>query len=319
MDERADGGGRRTLGRVNAAITIIVPGYQVEDWAGEALDSLRAQTFPHWRAVLVDDASTDATPRLFAAAAAADPRFRMVRHAGRQGLGAARNTGLDLVDTPYLGFLDADDAMTPHALARFHETLEATGSDFAVGAYVRLRPVPNGGDRRDGGSAGAYAAGEVQPWVAAATVPERHRTTLRDHPHAAGNIVAWSKVSRAAFWEGRRFPVGRAYEDQIVAEEMYVQAQAFDVLPDVCVLWRERADGTSITQGKDALPVLDDYLHAIRGGLAVLRDAGYEEALAVRLRLVHSLDLPPLLAIAETHPDPEYRRRIDAFLAELPA
>jgi glycosyltransferase involved in cell wall biosynthesis len=297
------------------AVTVIVPGFDVAGFAPEALASLRAQTRTDWTAVLVDDASADATGTVFAEAAAGDPRFRVVRHERRRGLSAARNTGLDLVDTPFLGFLDADDRMRPDALARWIDALDASGSDFAVGAYVRLRPSV------EGAGAVAYVAGAVQPWVAAATDPARAATTLRAHPAASGNIVAWSKLSRTEFWTrtGLRFPEGRLYEDQIVAQEMYTRARAFDVIPDVVVEWRERADGSSITQHKDALPVLREYLAAMRGGIDVLADAGQPAAVAERVRLIVAMDLPPLAAIAAQHPDAGYRRALGAFARDLVA
>ncbi|MBD7956805.1 glycosyltransferase family 2 protein [Microbacterium sp. Sa4CUA7] len=294
---------------MNAAITIIVPGFDVADYAAEALDSLRAQTRGDWMAILVDDASTDATGALFTAAAARDPRFRVVRHAERRGLSSARNTGLDLVETPYLGFLDADDVLTPTALERLAGALDETGSDFAVGAYVRLRPDATGG----------YAVGDVQPWVAAATEPGRRRTTIDEHPDASGNIVAWSKLSRIDFWRraGLRFPDGRLYEDQVVAQQMYSRARRFDVVPDVVVHWRERADGSSITQGKSALPVLREYLAAMVGGLDVLEHAGHAAAVRSRVRLILTMDLPPLVDLARIHPDDAYRRALGAFAREV--
>jgi glycosyltransferase involved in cell wall biosynthesis len=292
-------------------VTVIVPGFDVAEYAREALDSLRAQSLTRWTAVLVDDASTDDTGAIFDEAAASDDRFRVVHHATRGGLSAARNTGLDLAQTPYVGFLDADDRYTPHALERLVGTLERSGSDFALGAYVRLRPD----------TAGGYTAGEVQPWVAAATDPERLGTTLAAHPEASGNIVAWSKVSRLDLWhrEGLRFPVGKAYEDQILAQEMYVRARAFDVIPDVVVEWRERADGSSITQHKSELPVLRDYLEALAGGIAVLDAAEQRRAAASRIRLIRSMDLPPLEAIARDHADDEYREALGAFVQALSA
>ncbi|QIG40269.1 glycosyltransferase [Microbacterium sp. 4R-513] len=292
-----------------AAVTIIVPGYEVAAYAEEALDSLRAQTRDDWAAILVDDASTDGTAEIFADAAADDPRFRLVRHDIRQGLAAARNTGLDLVETPLVGFLDADDLFTPTALERLVGTLDETGSDFALGAYVRLRPDRNGG----------YTTGIVQPWVAAATDPERRATNIDAHPAASANIVAWSKVSRVEFWRraGLRFPVGRLYEDQVVAQRMYAAARAFDVVPDVLVHWRERADGTSITQRKDAVLVLRDYLDGMAGGIAELEGAGHAAAVQERVRLILAMDLPPLVRIAQEHPDDAYRRALGAFTRDL--
>ncbi|HEY9306823.1 MAG TPA: glycosyltransferase family 2 protein [Microbacterium sp.] len=291
------------------AVTVIVPGYDVAAYAAEALDSLRAQTRTDWAAILVDDASTDETGALFDAAAAADDRFQVVHHPEQSGLGAARNSGLELVRTPFVGFLDADDRLTPHALERLVGTLTASGSDFALGAYVRLRPD----------TAGGYTAGIVQPWVAAATDPARLGTTLDQHPEASGNIVAWSKVSRTDLWQrtGLRFPVGKAYEDQIVAQQMYTRARAFDVIPDVVVEWRERADGSSITQHKGELPVLRDYLDALMGGITVLDAAGQTRAAASRVRLILTMDLPPLVDLARDHVDGAYRRDLGAFARAL--
>lgn len=297
------------------AVTVIVPGYDVAAYAAEALESLRTQTFTDWTAVLIDDGSRDDTGAIFDAAAAADQRFRVVHHPEQRGLGAARNTGLELVRTPFLGFLDADDRFTPHALERLVGTLAGSGSDFVLGAYVRLRPEP----AADGGA--LYRAGIVQPWVAAATDPARLGTTLDAHPEASGNIVAWSKVSRAELWRraGLRFPEGKAYEDQIVAQQMYTRARAFDVIPDVVVEWRERADGSSITQHKGELPVLRDYLEALRGGIAVLDAADQGRAAASRVRLILTMDLPPLVDLARTHADEAYRRELGAFVRELDA
>lgn len=294
-----------------AAITLIVPGFDVAEYAEEAIDSLRRQTRADWSAVLVDDASADATGRIFDDAAAADERFRVVHHASRRGLGAARNAGLDLVDTPYLGFLDADDLLTPHAVERLLGTLEASGSDFAVGAYVRLKPD----------AAGSYAPGVVQPWVAAATDPAQRGTTIEAHPEASGNIVAWSKVSRTDFWRraGLSFPEGKLYEDQLVAARMYAQSRRFDTIPDVVVHWRERADGSSITQGKAAVPVLHDYLEAMTGGIAVFEASGHRTAVRARIRLIQTMDLPPLVEIARTHPDNAYRRALGVFARDLAA
>jgi len=294
---------------VTPAVTVIVPGYDVAAYAAEALDSLRAQTRTDWAAILVDDASTDETGALFDAAAADDDRFQVVHHPEQSGLGAARNSGLELVRTPFVGFLDADDRLTPHALERLVGTLTASGSDFALGAYVRLRPD----------TAGGYTAGVVQPWVAAATDPARLGTTLDQHPDASGNIVAWSKVSRTDLWQrtGLRFPVGKAYEDQIVAQQLYTRARAFDVIPDVVVEWRERADGSSITQHKGELPVLRDYLDALMGGITVLDAAGQTRAAASRVRLILTMDLPPLVDLARNHVDDAYRRDLGAFTRAL--
>jgi CDP-glycerol glycerophosphotransferase len=287
---------------------MIVPGRDVASFAPAAIDSLRAQSDQRWRALLIDDGSRDGTGGVFAAAAASDPRFEVLHHHEARGLGAARNIGLDRVDTPFVGFLDADDQLTPHALSLWLGVLNESGSDFVAGAYVRTRETGSG-----------YTPGRVQPWVERATSPRRLGVTLAEHPHATANIVAWSKLSRAHVWDGLRFPENVAYEDQVVAQRMYTEARAFDVVPDVVAHWRLRADGSSITQGKSRLPVLHDYLEALRGGIRVLHEAGASAAVVSRLDLILAMDLPPLRQIAEQHPDPAYSAALDAFERELRA
>jgi glycosyltransferase involved in cell wall biosynthesis len=292
-----------------AAVTVIVPGRDVAPYAAEALESLRRQTLQEWNAVLIDDHSTDATAGIFAQAAGADPRFRLVRNDRQLGLGAARNIGLDLVRTPFLGFLDADDVLTPTALQLLVGRLDETGSDFAVGAYVRLRPD----------DAGGYSVGAVQPWVAAATAPERRGTTIDEHPDASGNIVAWSKVSRTDFWvrNALRFPEGRLYEDQVVAQEMYARARRFDTVPDVVAHWRVRADGSSITQREAHLDVLRDCLAAMNAGLHVLESGGHRAAAQARIGQMLRMDIPRLTDLARRHPDDAYRRALGEFTRDV--
>lgn len=290
---------------VSALVTVIVPGYNTSAYAQEAIDSLKAQSLDAWQAVLVDDASDDDTAAIFEAAES-DERFHVVRHSERRGLGAARNSGLDLLDTPFVAFLDSDDVMRPYALERMTGTLLESGSDLAVGAYVRLRPNADG----------SYSAGDVQPWVEASTAPERRATTLDEHPEVTGNIVAWSKVSHRDMWQELRFPEGKLYEDQIVAQQLYSRARAIDTIPEVIVEWRVRADGSSITQREADITVLRDCLEAMRGGLDVL-DTRSPRAADARRRLISSMDIPRLTAIAQEHPDPEYRALLDRFTQTL--
>jgi len=287
---------------------MIVPGRDIAAFAPAAVASLQAQTESRWRALLIDDGSHDGTGAVFAEAAARDARFEVLRHDEARGLGAARNVALERVDTPFVGFLDGDDQLTPGAIRAWLRALEQSGSDFVTAAYVRSRLVD-----------GAYRPGRVQPWVAAATTPRRLGVTLAEHPAASANIVAWSKLSRSEFWERRRFPENVAYEDQILAQRMYTEARSFDVIPDVVVHWRVRADGSSITQAKAQLPVLHDYLAALLGGIDVLSAAGHRAAVRARIAVILAMDLPSLQRIAAEHPDPAYGAAVEAFEQSLRA
>ncbi len=63
--------------------------YNGEDYLEEALDSIAAQTLTDYEVIISDNASTDATPRICEARAAADPRIRYFRNA--TNIGGDRN------------------------------------------------------------------------------------------------------------------------------------------------------------------------------------------------------------------------------------
>ena len=101
-----------------AAVSIIMPVKNAERFLGEAIASVRAQTFTDWELLIVDDGSTDASPAIAAEAAAVDARIRVLETApGQHGAAAARNTGLDVANGIFVAFLDADDLYKRDKLA----------------------------------------------------------------------------------------------------------------------------------------------------------------------------------------------------------
>ena len=59
-------------------ITIIVPAFNAAPWIAECLDSILAQSFDDWQAIIVDDGSTDATADIAAEYALRDKRIRLM-------------------------------------------------------------------------------------------------------------------------------------------------------------------------------------------------------------------------------------------------
>ena len=93
-------------------VSIIIPAFNAEKTLGEALGSVRAQTFAEWEAIIVDDGSTDGTAALAADFAARDARIRLIGQANG-GVSAARNRGLTEAKGEFGLFLDADDSILP--------------------------------------------------------------------------------------------------------------------------------------------------------------------------------------------------------------
>jgi glycosyltransferase involved in cell wall biosynthesis len=99
-----------------------------ERFLDEAIQSVIAQTYPHWELLLVDDGSTDGSSALARRWAEREPhRVRYLEHPGHRnrGMSASRNLGLQHARGEYLALLDADDVWLPGKLERQVAILEA--------------------------------------------------------------------------------------------------------------------------------------------------------------------------------------------------
>jgi glycosyltransferase involved in cell wall biosynthesis len=92
-------------------ISVVIPCYNQAHYLGEAIESVLAQTDPHYEIIVVDDGSTDTTSEV----ASRYPDVRCVRQSNA-GLSAARNAGLKASRGQFLVFLDADDRLLADAL-----------------------------------------------------------------------------------------------------------------------------------------------------------------------------------------------------------
>lgn len=117
-------------------ISVIIPARDAANFIGATLDSLTAQS-SGFEAVVIDDGSTDATADVVDAHIATDPRIRMIKGPAT-GVSAARNAGLAQTTAPFVLFLDADDLLTPDAMARLQHTLTATDQVAVLGGICRI-------------------------------------------------------------------------------------------------------------------------------------------------------------------------------------
>jgi glycosyltransferase involved in cell wall biosynthesis len=111
-------------------ISIIMPCYNAAAYLEAAVASVRSQTFPAWELIVVDDGSTDASPKLLAGISAQDPRIRVLSQANL-GPYPARNLGLKHAQGEFIAFLDADDWWEVSFLEKMHRALSASGADLA--------------------------------------------------------------------------------------------------------------------------------------------------------------------------------------------
>jgi teichuronic acid biosynthesis glycosyltransferase TuaG len=126
---------------LNPHLSIVIPTYNHAHFLRTALDSIRAQTFGDWEAIVVNNFSEDDTIAIIKSHD--DPRIRLVNFANHGIIAAARNYGLSLTQAPFVAFLDSDDFWYPEKLQRCMDKL-AQGYDLVCHAEVWVGP----GERR---------------------------------------------------------------------------------------------------------------------------------------------------------------------------
>lgn len=118
-------------------ISIIIPVYNAEKYIVPCLDSLLAQTYLHWEAILVNDGSSDSSFQILNDYAQKDARFRVL-HQENQGVSAARNAGLALAQGSFVAFIDADDYVKPDYLAVLTEKALTHNADMVCCNFIEV-------------------------------------------------------------------------------------------------------------------------------------------------------------------------------------
>lgn len=118
-------------------ISVVIPVYNVEKYLRQCVDSMLAQTLPAWEIVLVDDGSSDGSPAICDAYAQGHPNVKAV-HKQNQGLGMARNTGIEHATGDYIVFIDSDDFCSPDFLEKIEGTRCRTNSDTCKSCFDRV-------------------------------------------------------------------------------------------------------------------------------------------------------------------------------------
>lgn len=117
-------------------VAVLVPTYNREALLPACLESIRAQTFTDWTAVVGDNASTDGSARIVLSMG--DPRFQLVRRP--ENVGYVRNTNLllDIVDSELVAILHSDDSWEPDFLARLVDLLDHAPSALMAACAARF-------------------------------------------------------------------------------------------------------------------------------------------------------------------------------------
>ncbi|MFA7540943.1 MAG: glycosyltransferase [Lysobacterales bacterium] len=112
-------------------VSILVPVYNTDpEWLAAAVDSVRAQTYPHWQLCLANDCS-NRQQTLDYLDSLDDPRIKVIHLERNGGIAAASSAALAAADGQFIALLDHDDLLFPDALLESVAVLDRTGADFS--------------------------------------------------------------------------------------------------------------------------------------------------------------------------------------------
>lgn len=134
---------------LDSLISVVVPVYNAERYLAACLDSLLAQTYQELEILAVDDGSTDRSYALCKEYAAKDRRVRVI-HQENQGVGAARNTGIQNATGGYISFVDSDDYVKADYFEQLYQDMIQYCVDIVCcnlveiyqGKIVQMIPTP---------------------------------------------------------------------------------------------------------------------------------------------------------------------------------
>ncbi len=105
-------------------ISVVIPCYNQGMFIAETLDSVIAQTWQRWEAIIVDDGSTDNLKEQVLCYQRKDPRIHYY-YQPNGGVSKARNHGISLSKGKYILPLDGDDTIAPTYLEKAVTYLDA--------------------------------------------------------------------------------------------------------------------------------------------------------------------------------------------------
>lgn len=122
----------------NSMVSIIVPVYKTEKFLEECVASIRNQDYSALEIILVDDGSPDQCPEICDKMATHYENIRVV-HKENQGIGMARNSGLEAACGEYVMFLDSDDKLDGNKVVSILvETAIKKKADIVTGSFRRF-------------------------------------------------------------------------------------------------------------------------------------------------------------------------------------
>ena len=209
-------------------VSIIVPVHNTEKYIEACVASIQSQTLEDIEIILVENGSTDASYDVCRRLADADPRIKTVSLENGD-VSAARNEGVRLATSEYIGFVDSDDTIAPRMYQSLTELADQHDLDIVYSSYVKVfeKGMPKNLYSNDGS------------FVIVDTKDLLMNHYLQRFPASACTMIARKKL-----FDNIRFPEGRLYEDRAVTYQLLAASRRGGYLNKAFYYYYQREGST---------------------------------------------------------------------------
>ena len=182
-------------------ISIVIPVYNVEDFVGKCLSSVKKQKYENLDIVIVDDGSTDESSKICDEFAKNEKRAR-VFHKKNGGLSDARNFGIKKAKGEIIAFIDSDDFIDENFIDAMYEEMIRNDADIVVCGYDLVRPEPK-------------------------TISGRDAVIKLLTKQENVDTVVWNKLYKKSLFINNDiwFPKGKKHEDTLITYKIFSKAK----------------------------------------------------------------------------------------------
>lgn len=219
-------------------ISVIIPAYNAEKYLEQCVKSVQSQMYDNIEIIIVNDGSTDRTAEIIERLKEKDSRIRTLHKRKNEGIGAARNSAIELVTGQYVLFLDSDDWIDPNHISDLYDLLVRTDSDVSIANFTRYIESEN-----------RYEIHITDDdYYERIFTPQEWFTYQYGKPHylSVCFTVPWCKLYKRSLFENISYYTGSFGEDDRTTWKLYLAADKIAYMHRPTMVYR--VNGGSLTQ-----------------------------------------------------------------------
>lgn len=198
-------------------ITIVIPVYNVEKYIDRCVESIINQTYKNLEIILVDDGSSDNSPKICDEYEKKDKRIKVI-HKENSGPSDARNIAIEKAKGKYISFVDSDDWLPKNSVEMLYKIILEKKVDIACGDIQEVFSKTTITQENDCQKINVFTNEEALEKL----------MYLQEFSNSAS-----AKIYSLELFKNIRFPKGRYYEDLHTTYKVFAKAKKIAQIENV--------------------------------------------------------------------------------------